>query len=143
MVARFLRWTLCCVSLAIAGCSGSTQGPPQAAGRAALARVVEAYGKTQDHLKRPPRNLEELRPHLGGSADELLRSPEDGEPYVILWDVDVRTPSLTGSTLPLFIYERKGTNGRRFAADVMLGLPHLTEAEFRAASFARGHKPAP
>jgi hypothetical protein len=131
-------------SLLTAGCSSSSnQGPPWNAGQAALAKVVDAYVNAQQRLNRPPRGVEDLRSHLAGNPDEALRSPVDGEPYVIVWGTDVRTPTISGDTLPIFIYERKGKDGRRHAADVMLGMPVLSEQEFRTAQFAGGHRPGP
>ena len=45
-------------------------------------------------LERAPKSFEEIKPDLDGPvSDDLLRSPNDGEPFVILWGVDfVRLP---------------------------------------------------
>lgn len=142
MASRALLLIVLLSGVQAAGCSSGNQVPPQDPSRSALAKVVEAYMGAQQRLNRPPKNAEELRPHLAGNSD-ALRSPNDGEPYVIVWGVDLRTPTIQGDSLPIFIYERKGKNGRRYAADVMLGTPILSDQEFRAAQFAGGHRPAP
>src|SRR5262249_14836427 len=122
-------------------CSSNSAVPPPDAARENLSHIVEAYLKAHERLGRPPQKLDDLRPHL--KADDVLRSPHDGERYVIVWGVNLRTPQFEGASLPVFIYERKGKGGRRYVATTLLSTPVLTDEEFRQAQFALGHRPGP
>jgi hypothetical protein len=54
-----------------------------------LAKIGRAYMKATGGLKRPPHNASELTTYLRqmGEPDSVLRSPRDGQEYVILWDL--------------------------------------------------------
>jgi hypothetical protein len=96
-----------------------------------LTRILAAYDQATRQLGRPPANLEEFRPFLTpyGNADEILRSPHDGQPYGVVWGVDVRKSSLHTMPPPTLAYERHGVNGKRYVLTVM-GVVPMTEEEF-------------
>src|SRR5262245_40722204 len=73
--------------LAAAGCSSRS---PQTEEPAVvnLRTIVQAYDVAEYRLRRPPRNEDELKRFFGevsaaATANEVLRSPRDGQPYVI------------------------------------------------------------
>src|SRR5262249_53521491 len=106
--------------------------------------ISAAYFRATIKLDRPPRTLEELRPFLKEQTEsaDVLRSPNDGENYVILWGVDVRKPPAEGKGTPIWAYEQRGKDGTRY---VLRGknVAQLTDEEFQRADFPRGHKPVP
>lgn len=125
------------VSMAI-GCSqtltqeGHDSGP--------LTSLSKAYLKATQGLNRPPKSPDELAKFLdpGVSVESLLKSPADGQPYVILWGTDART----GMELkPLVVgYEAQGKNGNRFVFTAM-GVMFMSNEDFKTANFPPGHKP--
>lgn len=123
---------------ALDGCSGTTQSPTSDPGP--LNELSAAYRQATAQLNRPPKSADELQPHLaqGKDVNNLLTSPNDGQPYVILWGTDIRT----GMDLkPLVVgYEKQGTNGARFVFTVM-GVMLMGPEEFKEANFPPGHTP--
>jgi hypothetical protein len=110
-----------------------------------LMKIGTAYVRCNDKLARPPANAGELRPFLSelGNPDELLRSPRDGEPYVICWGVDLRTPLPWARGTSVLAYEHTGASSKRYVLTTMRSVVLLTDTEFRQASFAPGHSPPP
>lgn len=102
-----------------------------------LILLQHAYSKAIQELKRPPDNAKELAPFLvePGAIDEILRSPDDGEPYVVHWGVDPRA----GEAVVL-AYEKNGKNGRRF---VLWGhvVQRLNDEEFKTTRFPARYPP--
>ena len=78
-----------------------------------LAILGEAYLQATQKLDRGPKGLDELKPHVAPphQLDDLLISPHDGKPYVLVWNIDPRQPPLP-ETPPLIAYEQAGSNGR-------------------------------
>jgi len=106
-----------------------------------LRQIGAAYVKALDKLERPPNNVEELKPFLKefGDPATILRSPDDGQDYKILWGVDVRTAKGPNGVMTVLAYEKDGKDGKRY---VLIGrsVNHMTADEFRAAPFPPGHK---
>jgi hypothetical protein len=110
-----------------------------------LTNIVVAYTDALEELHRPPKNAEELKPFLKkyGDPDQLLTSPNDHEPYVVIWGVN---PTRGGPTeyqqmWPVLAYERKGSGGKRAIVDIR-GHPMLVpEEDMSKLTFAGGHKP--
>ena len=132
--------------LLLLGCAGCSAKPVVVqetdAARAHLIKLVAAYTQANEHLRRGPRNLDELRPHLKNvdATDAVLRSPNDQEPFVIHWGVDVLSDSAAAAPLVL-AYEKRGKDGKRYVATTLRTTHVMTEAEFRQAGFPKGHKP--
>ena len=86
------RRLACLLALvALAGCSsgdGVQEGDAEN-----LRKISVAYTRATDKLGRPPRDAADLKPFLAKDEDleNLFRSPNDGQPYVILWGTDPRT----------------------------------------------------
>jgi hypothetical protein len=131
----------------LAGCGSSTETNvvPLTASEKNLKDVVLAYLDAQEVLHHYPKNAEELKPYLKrfGDPDQLLKSPTDGEPYVILWGTDLSRggPTPYQQMFPIFGYEKKGSGGKRAIVDVR-GRPLTVPTEdFPKLTFAGGHKP--
>src|SRR5258708_3848894 len=136
---RRLGGACCLALLLIAGCS-SRPRVTTAASAENIRKLRAAYLAAVTELKRPPTSEDELRPFLAKEGDPatLLRSPNDGEPFVVLYGADPRT----GKDLkPLIIaYEKVGSNGRRLVFTAM-GVMEMTNQAFQEANFPPGHKP--
>ena len=99
--------------------------------------IAQAYVDAVDgKLGRPPNDVEELKTYLEGmgNPDEVLVSPNDGLPYVIVWGVKP-------GRFPI-AYEQKGKDGARVVVDRRLMPWRVTDEEFARLRFPPGHKPA-
>jgi hypothetical protein len=134
----FLAW------MTLTGCSSGPVEIKGEPGGANLAKIGIAYARASEHLGRPPQKLEELKSFLKkeyGEADSLLRSTEDGQPFQIIWGVDIfQAPA--GSTAPTVVaYEKQGVNGKRYVLTVGVAVLAMTKEEFAQAHFPKGRKP--
>jgi hypothetical protein len=131
--------------VAVAGCGGqpTVVATPLPEAHARLGAINAAYEAFYDKHGRTPRNEQELRTMLVSQeqdADKVLRSPRDGEPFVICYGADVYgSLDWAGDALPVFAYERRGDGGRWVLAPPGF-INVLSEEEFRAARFPPGHK---
>jgi hypothetical protein len=113
-----------------------------------LQRIGAAYTQATVKLGRPPSGPEELTEFLqvagGPTAAELLRSPHDGEDYVIVWNVDFRQLAMTGGNVNdiVLAYEKKGKNGARYVMKPPSYVVQMKDLEFKSAKFPPGHQPA-
>src|SRR5262245_28912503 len=128
--------------LGAAGCAGK-RGPEENQAAAHLRKIALAYDEVIYLKRRPPRGPEDLRPVLQeickpDDPDVLLRSPNDGEPYEIVWGINLGRQT-DGSVL--LAYEKKGADGRRYAINVARVVTHLTDAEIGKASPPKGKGP--
>jgi hypothetical protein len=103
-----------------------------------LTKILAAYDQATRQLGRPPANLEEFKPFLTpyGNADEILRSPHDGQPYGFVWGVNVQKSSLHTMPPSTLAYERQGVDGKRYVLTVM-GIVPMTEEEFAQLKLAK------
>jgi hypothetical protein len=94
--------------------------------------------KATNELSRPPQNLEELMPYLKAAGDpaKILRSPDDGQEYKILWNVDIINVQ---GKLPIVAYEQRGKDGMRYVWETK-EVRRMSEEEFKQASFPPGYK---
>jgi hypothetical protein len=96
-------------------------------------------------LNRPPANAKELLPFVQemGKPADILRSPNDGQDFVVVWGVELRKLKETGNAVPVVAYEKVGKDGKRHVlrgrADVVL----MTDGELKGAVFPSGYNPLP
>jgi hypothetical protein len=125
---------LALVALVWSGCGekGGSGGPAKDTEN--LTSIRKAYVAATKRLGHPPYNLQELKPSLAdeGDADQLLISPNDGLPYVIVFGADYRKHVIA--------YEQKGADGLRMVVDQTQLPRRLTHAEFESLSFPAGYK---
>ena len=126
----FCRWAAAGLLFA-AGCSRTIPPKVTADDGKRLGAIAFAYQRAGEQLGRPPQSVADLQPHLkmAGDPAELLRSPRDGQPYVIVWGVDLEAPF--ERELPVIAYEQRGAGGERMVLNLM-GIVPLTDAEFAA-----------
>lgn len=108
-----------------------------------LILIGGAYRQYTLEKQTPPSNPEDLKQiiaRLGGN-DSVWVSTRDGEPFVIVWNLDLRQPPTWAKSTPVLAYEKKGKNGKRFVRTVVGSVEELSEKEFAAASFPPGHTP--
>jgi hypothetical protein len=127
------------------GCGGSGEPPPAvAAGGESylhLRTIKSAYMNATRALDRPPQNLEELMPFLKKLADPsiILRSPDDGEEYKILYGVDVFNAQREDRRWPVLAFEQRGKDGMRWVLEVKEARRQSDE-DFKKALFPPGYK---
>jgi hypothetical protein len=135
---------------AATGCSGCGKSEPHVVplsqSEKNLRDIVMAYMDAHEKLGRGPKNADELKPYLKehGNPDEILVSPNDGEPYVIVWGVD---PSRGGPTdyqgmWQIIAYEKKGSGGKRAVTDVRGRPLTVPDEDFPKLKFAGRHNPS-
>jgi hypothetical protein len=138
MKALLLNLFTLCSLLCLGACA--PPGKVQKHDPKALSEISVAYLKATTALNRPPKEASELKPYLeaGKEVEQLLTSPNDNKPFVILWGTDPRTGM---SLKPLVIgYEKTGLGGVRCVFTAM-GVMLMEDADFTQANFPPGHKP--
>jgi hypothetical protein len=107
-----------------------------------LRKIVQAFDAAEYKLRRAPKNEEELKRFFTdagatGDPEQYLRSPRDGQPYVIIYgtalDPDGRSIILA--------HEKDGAEGKRYVITLSRDVKLLTADEFAKAEFAGGKKP--
>ncbi len=94
-----------------------------------------------EQLNHPPMSLDDYLPSLQrqGVPEEILRSPNDGEEFVTVWNVELRKLKAKGSEKPVVAFEKRGIGGKRHVlrgrADVVL----LTEEELKGSVLPEGY----
>jgi hypothetical protein len=127
--------------LAVGGCGTraprETEVPPSYEN---LCLIRDAYLKATIKLDRAPRDLSEIKSYFKhpDSVETILRSPNDGEPYAILWGVDFRTVPAQGNNAPVLAYEQHGQSGKRYVLR-MRDVSCMTDEEFQKVPFPAGH----
>jgi hypothetical protein len=104
-----------------------------------LGTLGRIYTRAQQQLGRPPRSVDELKPYAkeDGDLEKLLVSPNDSQPYVIVWGANILT---SPEPYMIVVYERTGANGFRHVL-TPTGTLMLSDANFAKATFPPGHKP--
>ena len=131
---------------ALAGCRSSQEPEviPLSPAEKNLTYIALAYSDAYGQLGRGPKNAEELKPFLKvfGNPDELLVSPNDGQPYVVVWGVNpTGGPTDYQGMFPILAYERKGANGKRAVTDVRGRPLTVPEEDLPKLTFVGKHKP--
>jgi hypothetical protein len=125
-----LLYLLACAALA--GCARAPLPAVKQEDTANLSTIGLAYNRATDKLGRPPKDLEELKPFLKelGDPEAILRSPHDGQPYVILFGRNIRKADVMPP--PIIVYEQQGANGTRYVLTTM-GVRPMSDEEFQKA----------
>jgi hypothetical protein len=142
-----LRRLLLGLTVLLTGCGWSdTKVIPLTKSEDNLKYITLAYLEAHARLGHGPQNAEELKPFLKdfGDPEELLVSPNDREPYVVIWGAD---PTRGGPTeyqgmWQILAYERKGTGGKRAVTDIRGRPLTVPEEDLPKLRFVGGHKPS-
>jgi hypothetical protein len=132
------------VLLPLSGCGGNPEIPKIPEEQQNILYILRAYCKFNGERQRTPASLDELKPLLKefGDPEKIVRSPRDGQPYVLVGGLDIsRVPS--GGVLPVVAYERIGVDGKRQVIDLRGTIRLLTPEEFGKLKFPPSHKPPP
>ena len=95
----------------------------------------------------PPANFEELKPSLLDAKDEELRSPNDGEHFVIIYGVDYdKLPVPADKKSAIGAYEKKGAGDKRYVLRISprpfaLATDLLSDEQWKHAVFPPGYTP--
>jgi hypothetical protein len=114
----------------VGGCGGGQSGPIKETDN--ITAIRKAYVAATTRLGHPPKNIEELKPSLEGNADEVLISPNDGLPYVILFGADPKKHVIA--------FEAKGHDGVRMVVDQGSLPRRVSQDQFEMLSFPPGYK---
>jgi hypothetical protein len=120
-------------ALLVIGCSSSAPNRGELSKEEqAIVNVAQAYRDASNALQRGPANEKELKPYLKqyGDPDQLLVSPNDGQPYQFVWGLTPSRPTKSAFGQRLLVYEKTGKDGKRYAVDFMLKAHHLNAEEF-------------
>jgi hypothetical protein len=122
----------CLIALCVIGCSTARSRVELNKEEQAIVNVGLAYRDASNVLKRGPANEMELKPYLKqyGDPDQLLISPNDGQPYHIIWGLTPSRPTKSAFEQRFLVYEKTGKDGKRYAVDIMLKVHHLNAEEF-------------
>jgi hypothetical protein len=129
------------VVLFVAGCSSKPKERDPDKSEENLKRIGQAYRDAGLQLHRPPANLQDIKPYLMkyGDPEELLRSPNDGQPYDIVWRITPLRFSPGVTHIKVLAHEHTSANSKRYILDVMLKTRSMTDEEFATVEFPKGH----
>jgi len=123
--------------LGLPGCAGKRESQENPAA-AHLRRIAGAYDMVLYHKRRPPRSVEDLKPFLKedeqGDPDVFLRSPNDGQPYEIVWGVNLDNEENLSAILA---HEKNGVEGKRYVITIARIVKEMTEEDFKRATFPK------
>jgi hypothetical protein len=131
----------------LGGCNSGPYVVPLTGSEQRLVFIVMAYKDASEKLGRAPKNDEELKPHLRehGNPEELLVSPNDGQPYVVVWGGNSAGggPTDYRGMWSILAYERKGKGGKRAVIDTRGRPLTVPEGDISKLKFVGGHRPDP
>ncbi|OAI40776.1 hypothetical protein AYO40_04270 [Planctomycetaceae bacterium SCGC AG-212-D15] len=152
MIYRKRLWTLglsAALMLSLAGCRPQAvqSDEPADPGQVRLQRIGSAYAQAINQLKHGPRSLEELTPFLRREPDgEPLIAAIAGKEVIVIWGLDFR--DLTARPrpdappqAPVLAYESASKDGMRYVLQTATQVQEMSDEDFRAAYFPKGHKP--
>lgn len=128
------------VCLISGGCGTDPSKQVVPASKQNLQHISAAYFQATDKVQAPS-GPSDLTPFLKAMGDpaQILKSPDDGQNYVILWNVDVKKLTAKDMTTKVLAYEKQGTDGKRWVL-LTRDVRQLTDDELRQAPFPPGHK---
>jgi hypothetical protein len=142
------RTGACCalgLLLAAAGCRPETDVVALTQAEQELTYIAVAYSEAHSQLGRGPKDAEELKPFLKdfGDPDDLLISPNDEQPYVVVWGANPGGgPTPYQQMFPILAYEQKGVRGKRAITDVRGRPLTIPEADLPKLTFVGRHRPS-
>jgi hypothetical protein len=127
--------------LGLSGCGAAKPPPDKTPDH--LRKILQAFDLANYEKRRGPRDADELKSYLkqvGGveDPDQLLRSPNDGQPYEIVWGVNLMEETDISA---IVAYEKQGVGGKRQVITVARIVKEMSDAEFSEATFASGKRP--
>jgi len=138
-----VRWGLPLIALTLAGCFGRGGNHALSPAEDRLKKIGMAYINATNHLGRPPEEFSEIRPYFDGGVDEdVIRSPNDGEEFVVLWGIDYnKIPPMRKDPFVVAAYEKRGSGGKRYVLRIPTRVALMSDADLAKAVFPPGHQP--
>jgi hypothetical protein len=122
--------------LFVVGCRSAPSRTQTNSAIANLKAIHVAYKQFITDTGRAPQNLQELAKSLPEydqtSLDRLMRSPNDGQPYRMMWGLEVQS----GQPVVL-AHEQNGVDGSRYVLMTDGSCRLMTQAEFDQAARAQ------
>jgi hypothetical protein len=137
------------LAVLLAGSSGCMRTPdpvvtPLPKAEQNLCSIAQAYREAFEQTGKAPESFDDLRKYLAGlgNPDDMRVSPNDGQPYVVMWGAD---PTRGGGgpvrgMWSIVAHEQKGAGGMRAVADVRGLATTVTDDEFAKLTFIRKRK---
>jgi hypothetical protein len=127
--------------LATAGCGKTAPVRLETPTAENLEKIGDAYLRATTRLGHPPTNLSELMADLKeqGPPAAILRSPNDGANFEIVWGVNLIRLKARGNDVPVIAFEKFGKDGKRYVLRGRSDVAELTEGELRSAQFPAGY----
>ena len=141
---RRLAWIL--GLLVAAGCSRARPVEPNQTESAACSRSATPTATPLRDCGTLPKISRSFSPIWARArTEDLLRSPNDGEKFVVIWGVNFdRLPRTQGgSPYVVAVYEQKGVGGKRYVLRFPLSTCRMTDEQWKTASFPPGYTPPP
>jgi hypothetical protein len=136
------RWMMLLGTLTLAGCFHGGDEHKLTPTEDRLLKIAMAYTNATNHLKRAPNGIAEIQPYFDGDVNDITRSPNDGEEFVILWGVDFnKLPPHREDPFTVAAYEKNGSKGSRFVLRIPTQIKLMTDEELAKAVFPPGHHP--
>jgi hypothetical protein len=134
-------------AVVVSGCrrSGPAHIVPLTKAEENLKYIAMAYSDALEQNGKAPKGVEDLKPYLKsfGDPDELLTSPNDGKPFVIVWSANLAGgPTEYKGLFPILAYEAKGAGGQRAVTDIRGRPMTVPREDFSKLKFVGRHKPA-
>ncbi len=136
LIVPTLALTFCLTGLL--GCG--SKPPPQPKVAAHLQTLAVLYGQYRGEKGQSPPDLATFKKFIeslpadrlmGNTPDELFMSPRDKQPYVVIYNVKPTGMPGGPDPVPLIAYEQTGVGGKRYIADVMVGVQEVDEGAFQ------------
>jgi hypothetical protein len=107
--------------------------------------ISQAYREAFEQTGKAPESFDDLRKYLtslGGNPDDMRVSPNDGQPYVVMWGADPTRggPGPIKGMWSIVAHEQTGANGVRAVADIRGLAVTVTDEEFAKLTFIRKRK---
>jgi len=135
------------MALGLSGCSGcgsQVNVIPLSPAEKELMWIAMAYQDAFSQHERPPKSADDIKPFLKrfGDVEDLLVSPNDSQPYVVVWGANPSGgPTEYQGMFPIIAYERQGAGGKLAVVDIR-GRPLTIPAEDLAKlKFVGRHRP--
>ena len=89
----------------------------------------------------PPKTKAELLAIFKSSSypKELLISPNDGQEFIIVYDVELKGLKVSGAQLPVVAFEKSGKDGKRYVLRGMNTIVQLTDEQLKSSVFPAGY----
>jgi hypothetical protein len=139
-VRNAIAFVAACLIASALGCQSDTDKPPPPKDSNNLRGIIRYYVTATSNLRRPPKNMDELKAVLAGLVDDpspYFRSTRDGEEYVVVWGL--RLDSVPADTI--IAYERTGVDGKRMVINRDGVAKEVSKEEFAGLKFPKGHTP--